>query len=122
MQVSIDAKQKAELLAKLNDIDKDEEKVDEKANRFQISSVSSNETKLIFNNNSIPEKKSNLLEQLFGTGVNGKHGSKNSQQYLSSASVKPLKTSLKTSPSILTKTVKFDMEDEDQTDINGLEQ
>ena len=126
LEVSIDAKQKAELLAKLNDIDKDESRSEEKeiANRFQISSVGPSEKEhLIFNNNNIAEseKKSNLLEQLFGSGVNGKYGSKNSYQYTSSGYVKPLKTSLKTSPSILTKTVKF-LEDQDETDINRQEQ
>ena len=87
IQVSIDEDQKAKLLAKLNEIDNDSINAD---CNYSIIPVATNNN----NNNIDKDKKQNLMEVLFGSKAEN-------------SSTKPLKTSLKTSPSSSSKSVKF---------------
>ena len=101
IQVNIDDAKKAALLAKLSEIDQNEEETVEPKNRFRISQV--DDSSFEYNNNAVPndavEKKANLMAELFGTSV--------AAPGLISYDGKPLKTSLKKSPSVLSKTVTF---------------
>lgn len=99
IQITIDENQKAKLLAKLNEIDEDSEKG---IKRFSDAPV-------LDNNNIIEEdKKKNLMEVLFGSRAADK-----------SNIPKPLKTSLKTSPSSSSKSVTF--KDEETNQANSQE-
>ena len=101
IQVNIDDAKKAALLAKLSEIDQNEEETVEPKTRFSISQV--DDSSFEYNNNAVPndavEKKANLMAELFGTSV--------AAPGLISYDGKPLKTSLKKSPSVLSKTVTF---------------
>ena len=102
IQVNIDDAKKAALLAKLSEIDQNEEEIMEPKHRFRISQVDSSSMEC--NNNTLDkdavEKKANLMAELFGSTI--------STQGLNSLyDGKPLKTSLKKSPSVLSKTVTF---------------
>ena len=89
IQVSIDEDQKAKLLAKLNEIDNDSINADSNYSIIPVASNNNNN-----NNNIDKDKKQNLMEVLFGSKAEN-------------SSTKPLKTSLKTSPSSSSKSVKF---------------
>ena len=101
IQVHIDDAKKAALLAKLSEIDQNGEETVEPKNRFRISQV--DDSSFEYNNNAVPndavEKKANLMAELFGSTV--------AAPGLISYDGKPLKTSLKKSPSVLSKTVTF---------------
>ena len=96
----IDPSQKAALLAKLSEIDNNEY-VDngDSIGRFQVDEVKESPTHASPPNN-IAARKATLMMELFG----------------GSGLTKPLKTSLKTSSSSLTKSVKFQ---EDQVSVDG---
>ena len=94
IQISIDENQKAKLLAKLNEID--EGSSDKVINRFSVAPVHIN------NNNIEVDKKKNLMEVLFGSKAEKVNNI-----------AKPLKTSLKTSPSSSSKSVTFQDEEHD---------
>ena len=99
IEVPIDNTKKAALLAAMSEIDKDAEN-QTSMNRFQISKA---DDSISYNENHLKERKSKLMDQLFGTAsvdqpITNLHLISNQ---------KPLKTSLKTSPSSSSKSVKF---------------
>ena len=99
IEVPIDNTKKAALLAAMSEIDKDADN-ETSINRFEISKADDH---MNYNENVLKERKSKLMDQLFGTGsVN--HPITNNHLV---SNQKPLKTSLKTSPSSSSKSVKF---------------
>ena len=97
IQISIDESQKVALLAKLNEIDSDKgTSIEASQDRLESTSVQES------NNNNLMERKNNLMEELFGEKA---LIPRRKDTY--SVGSKPLKTSLRTSQSVGTKSVKF---------------
>ena len=102
IEVPIDNTKKAALLAAMSEIDKDAEN-DTLINRFEVSKA---EDSTSYNENVLKERKSKLMDQLFGTTSDNQPITQDASLHLVS-NQKPLKTSLKTSPSSSSKSVKF---------------
>ena len=108
IQISIDESQKVALLAKLNEIDSDKGAIEATEDRL-LSSTSVPKPPSNNNNNHQVERKVNLMEQLFGEAAILPRQRKDTY----SLGSRPLKTSLRTSPSASgpAKSVKFVEED-----------
>ena len=100
IEVPIDNTKKAALLAAMSEIDKDAEN-NTLIDRFEVSKAD-----LSYNENVLKERKSKLMDQLFGTTSDNQQITRDASLNLVS-NQKPLKTSLKTSPSSSSKSVKF---------------
>ena len=103
IQISIDESQKLALLAKLNEIDSDNLVIEDTDSRLRSSAVpgKNSDTGAETNNNQ-QERKNHLMAELFGE--KSFIGRRKNTFTIES---KPLKTSLRTSPSGASKSVKF---------------
>ena len=103
IQISIDESQKLALLAKLNEIDSDNLVIEDTDSRLRSSAVpGKNSDTGVETNNNQQERKTHLMAELFGE--KSFIGRRKNTFTIES---KPLKTSLRTSPSGASKSVKF---------------
>jgi len=98
IHISIDESQKVALLAKLNEIDSDKGRIEASEDRLESTSVQETNN----NNMNQMEKKSNLMEELFGEKAIIPR-----RKDTFTLGSKPLKTSLRTFSSGPSKSVKF---------------